>query len=61
MSDTNKTAVCHDAGDCSGDLIVEIPPEVLEAMGLRLGDKLNLELVGKDLVLTPIRDSSQGS
>ena len=61
MSDTNRTAVCHDADDGSGDLIVEIPPEVLEAMGLWLGDKLNLELVGKDLVLTPIRDSSQGA
>jgi len=61
MSVTYRTAVCHDAGDGSGDLIVEIPPEVLEAMELRLGDKLNLELVGKDLVLTPIRDSSQGS
>lgn len=61
MSDTNKTAVFHDAGDGSGDLIVEIPPEVLEAMELRIGDKLNLELVGEDLVLTPILDSSQGS
>ena len=61
MSDTDRTAVCHDAGDGSGDLIVEIPPEVLEAMGLRLGDKLNLELAGKDLVLIPIQDNSQGS
>ena len=61
MCDTNRIAVCHDAGDGSGDLIVEIPSEVLEATGLRLGDKLNLELVGKDLVLTPIRDSSQGA
>jgi len=24
MSDTNRTAVCHDAGDGSGDLIVEM-------------------------------------
>lgn len=61
MCDKNRIAVCHDAGDGSGDLIVEIPSEVLEATGLRLGDKLNLELVGMDLVLTPIRDSSQSS
>lgn len=61
MSDTNRTWVCHDAGNGSGDLIVEIPQEVLDAMELRIGDKLNLELVGEDLVLTPIRDSSQGS
>jgi antitoxin ChpS len=57
----SRTAICHDAGDGSGDLIVQIPPEVIDAMGLRYGDKLELELVDGALVLTPIRDGSQDS
>lgn len=50
---TNKslrTAICRDADDGSGDLIVDIPTELIEAMGLEPGDKLELELVGKALV-----------
>lgn len=56
-----RAAMWHDAGDGSGDLVVLIPPEVIEAMGLRYGDKLELELVEGTLVLTPIQDSSQDS
>lgn len=55
------TAVCHDAGDGSGDLIVEIPPQVISAMGLRMGDKLELEIVDEMLVLTLCRDVSPDS
>lgn len=61
---TNKslrTAICRDADDGSGDLIVDIPTELIEAMGLEPGDKLELELVGKALVLTPHRNSSPDS
>jgi len=54
---TPLTAICHDAGDGSGDLIVPIPPEVIEAMGLRIGDKLELEVTGEAIVLTPIQRS----
>lgn len=56
---TPLTAICHDAGDGSGDLIVPIPPEVIEAMGLRIGDKLELvlEVAGEAIVLTPIQGS----
>lgn len=57
----SSTAICHDAGDGSGDLLVHIPPGVIETMGLRYGDKLELELVDGALVLTPIRDGSQDS
>ena len=32
--------VCVDAGDGSGDLIVELPPELQTAMGLSVGDSL---------------------
>ena len=54
---TPLTAVFHDAGDGRGDLIVQIPPEVIEAMGLRIGDKLEMKVTGRAIVLTP----SQGS
>lgn len=52
------TAVCHDAGDGSGDLIIEIPPSVISAMGLQTGDKVELEIVDGMLVITPCRNVS---
>lgn len=52
-----STAICHDAGDGSGDLIVEIPPSIIQVMGLRTGDKLELEIVDGALVLTPCRNA----
>lgn len=51
------TAVCHDAGDGSGDLLIEIPPSIIQAMGLRIGDSVELEIVDGLLVLTPFRDA----
>jgi antitoxin component of MazEF toxin-antitoxin module len=51
-----RAAVCHDAGDGSGDLIVEIPPSIISAMGLQIGDKLDLQIVDGVLVLTPCRN-----
>jgi antitoxin ChpS len=35
--------VCQDAGDNSGDLIVELPSELLEKLGWNLGDELTIE------------------
>jgi antitoxin ChpS len=52
-----RTAVCHDAGDGSGDLIVEIPPSILSEMGLQIGDKVELEIVDGALVVTPCRNA----
>lgn len=34
---------CKDAGDGSGDAIVELPTELLEKMGWSLGDELAIE------------------
>ncbi|WP_445262563.1 AbrB/MazE/SpoVT family DNA-binding domain-containing protein [Pseudomonas sp. EA_105y_Pfl2_R69] len=56
-----RTAICHDAGDGSGDLIVEIPPLVISAMGLRIGDKVELEIVDGGLALTPCRGAPPDS
>lgn len=36
-------AVCQDPGDGSGDVIVEIPSELLEQLGWTLGDDLIME------------------
>ncbi|UUY07703.1 AbrB/MazE/SpoVT family DNA-binding domain-containing protein [Pseudomonas sp. J452] len=52
-----RIAICHDAGDGSGDLILEIPPSIIQAMGLRIGDSVELEIVDGLLVLTPLRDA----
>jgi len=35
--------VCQDPGDGSGDLIVELPLELLEKLGWNLGDELAIE------------------
>ncbi|MNZ98423.1 hypothetical protein D3C78_1177050 [compost metagenome] len=34
---------CHDAGDGSGDVILELPEDLLQAAGLAVGDTLELE------------------
>ena len=35
--------VCQDPGDGSGDVIVELPYELLEKLGWTLGDELAIE------------------
>lgn len=35
--------VCQDPGDGSGDVIVELPSELLEQLGWSLGDELSIE------------------
>ena len=34
---------CQDPGDGSGDLVVELPSDLLEALGWGLGDELLIE------------------
>ncbi|MCQ4313703.1 AbrB/MazE/SpoVT family DNA-binding domain-containing protein [Pseudomonas stutzeri] len=34
---------CQDAGDGSGDMIIELPPVLLAALGWTLGDELIVE------------------
>jgi len=47
------TVVCQDPGDGSGDVIVELPTELLERLGWALGDELAIEkrLAGLSLTL----------
>lgn len=53
-----RTAICRDAEDGGGDLVVQIPQGVIEAMRVRPGDKLELEIVERMLVITPCRNVS---
>jgi len=40
--------VCQDPGDGSGDVIVELPPALLEKLGWALGDELVIGATRKE-------------
>lgn len=62
MSDSVRTTVkCQDPGDGSGDGIIDLPPDVLTAMNVGLGDLLTIELVEGSIVLKPIRHADTKS
>ncbi len=46
---------CQDPGDDTGDVIVELPTEILEEIGLTVGDELSIELIEGLIVLKPVR------
>lgn len=48
--------ICQDPDDSSGDIIIDLPPDVLAAMDVGLGDSLSIELVDGSIVLKPIRE-----
>lgn len=59
MNESARAIVkCQDAGDGTGDVIVELPDDILESMGLNIGDSLSIELVDGVIVLTPIGGAS---
>ena len=45
MTTTSESwrVVCQDPGDGSGDVIVELPSELLEQLGWTLGDELSVD------------------
>lgn len=47
---------CQDPGDGTGDVIIDLPAEVLEAIGVTVGDRLSIEQVNGEIVLKPIRE-----
>jgi len=58
MSESVRAIVtCQDPGDDTGDVIVELPPNVLAGMDIGLGDSLTIELIDGAIVLRPIRHS----
>ncbi|KJZ39372.1 AbrB/MazE/SpoVT family DNA-binding domain-containing protein [Pseudomonas fluorescens] len=56
-SENNRWIVtCQDAADGTGDLIVPLPDDLLAAIGLTVGDKLDMEKQPDGTItLTPIR------
>ena len=60
MSDSLQTTViCQDQADGSKDVIIDLPPNVLAAMNVGLGDSLSIELVDGSIVLKPIHDTDK--
>ncbi|KJU79154.1 hypothetical protein N619_13620 [Ectopseudomonas oleovorans] len=42
---------CVDSGDGSGDLIVELPQELLDEMNLKTGDELDLTIAEAGIII----------
>ncbi|MFJ3681423.1 AbrB/MazE/SpoVT family DNA-binding domain-containing protein [Pseudomonas sp. NPDC090208] len=58
MSESVRAVVkCQGPGEGSGELIIDLPPDVLAAMNVGLGDSLSIELINGVIVLKPIRDT----
>lgn len=58
MSESVRAVVkCQDPGDGSGDVIIDLPPDILAAMNVGLGDSLSIELINGVVVLRPICDA----
>ncbi|EJZ58208.1 hypothetical protein I1A_002535 [Pseudomonas fluorescens R124] len=62
MSDLVQGEVkCRDPGDGSGDVVIELSPDILTAMNVGLSDLLSIELVEGMVVLKPIRNAGTKS
>lgn len=58
MTESVRTTVrCQDAGDGSGDIIIDLPEDILESMALKIGDLLSIELIDGSIVLKPVSDA----
>lgn len=55
------TVRCQDTADGSGDVIVDLPPELLASLGLVLGEALTIEVIDGAIVLKPKRSTSSNS
>ncbi|UDU81231.1 MULTISPECIES: AbrB/MazE/SpoVT family DNA-binding domain-containing protein [Pseudomonas] len=57
----NRTTVkCQDPKDGTGDLIIDIPDEMLQAVGVGVGDELSIEVVDGVIRLRPLRSATPG-
>lgn len=58
MNESVRTTVkCQDAGDGSGDVIIDLPDDIVESMALNVGDLLSIELIDGSIVLKPVADT----
>jgi antitoxin component of MazEF toxin-antitoxin module len=51
---------CQDPGDGSGDVIVELPSELLEQLGWGLGDELSVE-AGEEYICLKLKQRADGA
>ncbi len=49
---------CQNTEDGTGDIIIDLPPELLDQMGLGVGDDLELTVANGTLVLTPMDNAA---
>jgi antitoxin ChpS len=62
MSENERwTVKCQETADGNGDVIVDLPPELLARLGLGLGDELTIEMVDGVIVLEPKHNTSSSS
>jgi antitoxin ChpS len=47
------TVKCQNPSDGSGDVIIDLPPDLVASLGLNIGDILAIEVIGGAIVLTP--------
>lgn len=59
MTDTQRCSVKYqDPLDGSGDVIIELPTDLLASFGLSIGDVLTIEVNYDAIVLTPMLSDS---
>ncbi len=62
MSESVRTIVkCQDPGDDTGDVIIELPPDILAEMDVGLGDSLSIDLIDGTIMARPIRHAEEKS
>ena len=49
---------CQNTEDGTGKIIIDLPPELLDQMGLGVGDDLELTVANDTLVLTPVHSAT---
>ncbi len=65
MADEGRTIMserwivkCQNTEDGTGDIIIDLPQELLDQMGLGVGDDLELTVANDTLVLTPVNNAT---
>ena len=49
---------CQDPADGSGDVIVDLPPDLVADLGLNIGDVFTVEVIDGAIVLKPTPSES---
>ena len=52
------TVKCQDPADGSGDVIVDLPPDLVADLGLNIGDVFTVEVIDGAIVLKPTPSES---